>query len=93
MTYEKNFSHVPSKNIVNAANSVIDKNKSKISKEVWTDNEDGELISIKKSFSDNEEGKIVSNLIFEEKIEISLQIRILQYYIEQIVNQDQLKNP
>ena len=55
------------KNIVNAANSVIDKNKSKISKEVWTDNEDGELISIKKSFSDNEEGKIVSILIFEEK--------------------------
>ena len=55
------------KNIVNAANSVIEKNKSKISKEVWTENEDGELISIKKSFSDNEEGKIVSNLIFEEK--------------------------
>ena len=53
--------------IVNAANSVIEKNKSKISKEVWTDNEDGELISVKKSFSDNEEGKIVSNLIFEEK--------------------------
>ena len=55
------------KNIVNAANSVIDKNKSKISKEVWTENDEGELISIKKSFSDNEEGKIVSNLIFEEK--------------------------
>ena len=55
------------KTIVNAANSVIEKNKSKISKEVWTDNEDGELISVKTSFSDNEEGKIVSNLIFEEK--------------------------
>ena len=55
------------KNIVNAANSVIKKNKNKISKEVWTNNEEGELISIKKSFSDNEEGKIVSNLIFEEK--------------------------
>ncbi len=55
------------KTIVNAANSVIEKNKSKISKEVWTDNEDGELISVKKSFSDNEEGKIISNLIFEEK--------------------------
>ena len=55
------------KNIVNAANSVIEKNKNKISKEVWTNNEEGELISIKKSFSDNEEGKIVSNLIFEEK--------------------------
>ncbi len=55
------------KTIVNAANSVIEKNKSKISKDVWTDNEDGELISVKKSFSDNEEGKIVSNLIFDEK--------------------------
>ena len=46
---------------------MIDNNKSKLSKEVWTENEDGELISVKKSFSDNEEGKIVSNLIFEEK--------------------------
>ena len=55
------------KTIVKAANSVIDKNKSKISKEVWTENDEGELISIKESFSDNEEGKIVSNLIFEEK--------------------------
>ena len=55
------------KTIVQAANSVIDKNKSKLSKEVWTENDEGELISIKESFSDNEEGKIVSNLIFEEK--------------------------
>ena len=55
------------KTIVKAANSVIDKNKSKISKEVWTDNEEGELISLKQSFSDNDEGKMVSNLIFEEK--------------------------
>ena len=55
------------KTIVKAANSVIDKNKSKLSKEVWTENDEGELISIKESFSDNEEGKIVSNLIFEEK--------------------------
>ena len=55
------------KTIVKAANSVIEKNKSKISKEVWTENDEGELISIKESFSDNEEGKIVSNLIFEEK--------------------------
>ncbi|PDH45737.1 MAG: ATP-dependent DNA helicase [Rhodothermaeota bacterium MED-G18] len=55
------------KTIVKAANSVIEKNKSKISKEVWTENEDGELISLRKSFSDNDEGKMVSNLIFEEK--------------------------
>jgi DNA helicase-2/ATP-dependent DNA helicase PcrA len=55
------------KTIVKAANSVIENNKSKISKEVWTENEDGELISLRKSFSDNDEGKMVSNLIFEEK--------------------------
>ncbi len=55
------------KNIVNAANSIIEKNESKISKDVWTENEEGELISVKKAFSDNEEGRIISNLIFEEK--------------------------
>lgn len=36
-------------NIVNAANSIIEKNHSKISKEVWTENEEGELISVKKN--------------------------------------------
>ena len=55
------------KNIVNAANSIIEKNQSKISKDIWTENEAGELISVKKAFSDNEEGRIISNLIFEEK--------------------------
>ena len=55
------------KNIVNAANSIIEKNQSKISKDVWTKNEEGELISVKKAFSDNEEGRMISNLIFEEK--------------------------
>ena len=55
------------KNIVNAANSIIEKNQSKISKDVWTENEEGELISVKKVFSDNEEGRMISNLIFEEK--------------------------
>ena len=30
-----------SKNIVEAANSVIDKNKTKLDKEIWTSNEEG----------------------------------------------------
>ena len=55
------------KNIVGAANSIIKNNTSKISKSIWTNNQEGELISIKKSFSDNQEGKMVSSLIFEEK--------------------------
>ena len=40
------------KNIVNAANSVIDHNKNKIDKEVWTDNDFGDRIEISSNQSD-----------------------------------------
>ncbi len=53
------------KNIVNAANSVIINNKDQIQKKVWTDNDTGELIKIVKSSSENEEGIWVANNIFE----------------------------
>jgi len=55
--------------IVNAANSVIAKNKNQIQKTVWTDNVDGEKIYLNKSMSDNDEGRFVSNSIFEIKNE------------------------
>ena len=54
------------KNIVEAANSVIRVNKEQIKKNVWTDNNKGEKIKVLKSFSDNEEGKIIANDIFEK---------------------------
>ena len=53
------------KNIVNAANSIIRINKDQIKKSVWTANVSGEKIKIIKSYSDNEEGKVVANDIFE----------------------------
>jgi DNA helicase II / ATP-dependent DNA helicase PcrA len=56
------------KNIVNAANSVIGKNKAQIKKDVWTQNEDGPLIEVFKANSDNEEGNLVATSIFEEKM-------------------------
>jgi DNA helicase II / ATP-dependent DNA helicase PcrA len=56
------------KNIVNAANSVITKNKAQIKKDVWTDNEEGPLIEVFKANSDNEEGNLVATSIFEEKM-------------------------
>ena len=40
------------KNIVNAANSVIDHNKNKIDKEVWTDNDFGDKVEISSNQSD-----------------------------------------
>ncbi|MDH3708605.1 MAG: UvrD-helicase domain-containing protein, partial [Cyclobacteriaceae bacterium] len=56
------------KNIVNAANSVINRNKAQLHKNVWTENEEGELIHLLKATSDNEEGKLVASSIFEEKV-------------------------
>ena len=56
-----------SKNIVEAANSVIAKNKDQIQKNVWTDNVDGEKITVIRSLTDNEEGKIITNKIYDLK--------------------------
>lgn len=55
------------KTIVNAANSVIAKNKNQIEKTVWTDNNEGNKIKVIRSLTDNEEGKTISNMIFETK--------------------------
>lgn len=57
------------KTIVNAANSVIFKNKGQLKKNVWTQNADGELIDLIKATSDNEEGKLVASAIFETKMQ------------------------
>ena len=54
--------------IVNAANSVINNNTAQLKKDVWTANEEGDLIELLKANSDNEEGKLVANSIFEEKL-------------------------
>jgi DNA helicase-2/ATP-dependent DNA helicase PcrA len=55
--------------IVEAANSVIAKNKAQLPKNVWTANEEGNLIELIKAVSDNEEGKLVASSIFEEKMQ------------------------
>ncbi|MDF2156779.1 UvrD-helicase domain-containing protein [Algoriphagus sp. CAU 1675] len=55
------------KTIVEAANSIIDKNKAQLKKLVWTSNPDGDQVELIKATSDNEEGRIVATTIFEEK--------------------------
>lgn len=55
------------KNIVETANSIIAKNKSQLQKNVWTQNDSGDLIELMKASSDNEEGRMVAATIFEEK--------------------------
>ncbi len=59
-------------NIVDAANSVIEKNKTKLDKEIWTSNEKGELVKIMRTISDGEEGRFVADSIFENKLNMQL---------------------
>jgi len=56
------------KNIVNAANSIINHNKSKIEKIVWTANDDGSKIKVSCFSSDSDEGRAVASTIFENKM-------------------------
>ncbi|MDF4203310.1 3'-5' exonuclease [Maribacter sp. SA7] len=57
------------RNIVNAANSVIGKNQNQIEKVVWTDNDDGPAIKIHRSTTDAEEGRFVANSIWEHRMQ------------------------
>ncbi len=61
-----------SKNIVEAANNVIDKNKTKLDKVVWTANDDGPKIKVHRSVTDSEEGRFVASTIFEQKMQNQL---------------------
>ncbi|SDS63040.1 DNA helicase-2 / ATP-dependent DNA helicase PcrA [Maribacter dokdonensis] len=57
------------RNIVNAANSIIGKNQNQIEKVVWTDNDDGSSIKIHRSTTDAEEGRFVANSIWEHRMQ------------------------
>ncbi|MFL9843352.1 UvrD-helicase domain-containing protein [Flavobacterium sp. ST-119] len=56
------------KNIVEAANSIIEKNKTRLEKVVWTANDEGHKIKVHRSLTDSEEGRFVASTIFEEKM-------------------------
>lgn len=60
------------KNIVNAANSIIDKNQTKLDKVVWTANEEGGKVKIHRSLNDGDEGRYVASSIFENKMQNQL---------------------
>ncbi len=60
------------KNIVEAANSIIEKNKTKLDKVVWTANDFGSKIKVHRSVTDGEEGRFVAGTIWEEKMQNQL---------------------
>ena len=67
-TFKLEQNYRSTKNIVDAANSIISNNKNQIQKEVWTDNETGDKIKVIKALTDNEEGLMVARSIFEIKM-------------------------
>ena len=67
-TYRLEQNYRSTKNIVEAANSIIDKNKTKLDKVVWTANDFGSKIKVHRSVTDGEEGRFVASEIFEQKM-------------------------
>ena len=57
------------KNIVNAANSIIEKNQTKLEKVVWTANEEGPKIIVNQSLTDGDEGRYIASTIFDNKMQ------------------------
>lgn len=68
-TFKLEQNYRSTKNIVNAANSLIAKNKDQIQKTIWTDNAEGDKIKVIRALTDNEEGMQVARMIFENMMQ------------------------
>lgn len=71
-SYRLEQNYRSTKNIVNAANSIIDKNRTKLEKVVWTNNDDGGKIVVNRLLTDGDEGRFVASSIFENKVQHQL---------------------
>jgi len=56
------------KNIVGAANSVIEHNKTKLDKIVWTANVEGAKVKVNRLMTDGDEGRFVASTVWETKM-------------------------
>lgn len=66
-TFKLEQNYRSTQNIVNAANAVINNNKEQFKKSVWTQNPNGEKITVVRTNTDNEEGIHVAHTIFRTK--------------------------
>ena len=64
-TFKLEQNYRSTSNIVEAANSLIEKNKTRLDKTIFTANDAGGKIKIMRTLSDGEEGRWVANSIFE----------------------------
>lgn len=65
--YKLEQNYRSTKNIVEAANSIIARNQEQIKKNVWTSNDDGAKINVVRCLTDNEEGRLITNKIYDLK--------------------------
>jgi DNA helicase-2/ATP-dependent DNA helicase PcrA len=65
--YKLEQNYRSTKHIVEAANSVIARNQDQIKKSVWTDNAEGNKLTVLRTLTDNEEGRQISNRLFDLK--------------------------
>ncbi len=70
--YKLEQNYRSTKNIVGAANSLIEKNKDRLPKIVWTANEEGEKIKVIRTYTDTDEGRFVASDIFEHQMRLQL---------------------
>ncbi|WP_127845285.1 ATP-dependent helicase [Psychroflexus aestuariivivens] len=68
-SYRLEQNYRSSKNIVEAANSIIEKNKTKLDKVVWTQNEEGAKIHVNRLINDAEEGRFVASSITDKRMQ------------------------
>ncbi|MEA3505206.1 MAG: 3'-5' exonuclease [Bacteroidota bacterium] len=71
--YKLEQNYRSTKIIVNAANGIIDNNRDQIKKIVWTTNEQGLKIPLLRAATDSEEGIMISESIFQTKMNYQLQ--------------------
>jgi DNA helicase-2/ATP-dependent DNA helicase PcrA len=68
-SYRLEQNYRSTKNIVEAANSIIEKNKTKLDKVVWTQNTDGSKIHVNRLVNDAEEGRFVASSVTEKRMQ------------------------
>ena len=66
--YKLEQNYRSTQHIVKLSNSIIEHNKDRIPKEIWTDNEEGPKVHVLQSASDTEEGNTVAHQIFQVRM-------------------------
>lgn len=67
-TFKLERNYRSTQNIINAAGSLIDKNRGQIPKKVYTENEAGQRVEVAQSYSDFEEAYLVASKVIQVKM-------------------------